>query len=313
LIELLVVIAIIAVLASLLLPALSRAKEKGKRTTCLGDRRQNVISVLSFSDDHEGRIPTATASKDDNGYFGLEPSKEVSWHGAPNYSRGSASYHVADQTHENNNGGPVWPLGTLARFDYVGAPELLYCPSYNRGPNPGSVQKALDGHSSRWDQLTAGELKIASTTPYNNAYRYILGVSWHPFVDAGGFKSRENLTVDYLAVNHRRSTRVSPMIISCKQRLNFNGGQPYGELHLFNGYTLSHFGEGVNAGFYDGSARWITARDARSAGWQCAWTHLYTGYAYRKAYPVVWLSTSYIGYNGIAGNLVQWARKQLDH
>jgi prepilin-type N-terminal cleavage/methylation domain-containing protein/prepilin-type processing-associated H-X9-DG protein len=60
LIELLVVIAIIAILAALLLPALSRAKEKALRIACLNNIRQLHLCWHLYADDNKGNLPLNT-------------------------------------------------------------------------------------------------------------------------------------------------------------------------------------------------------------------------------------------------------------
>jgi len=58
LIELLVVIAIIAILASLLLPALARAKAKAHQTKCAGNEKQIAIAYQLYTDDNRGFYPS---------------------------------------------------------------------------------------------------------------------------------------------------------------------------------------------------------------------------------------------------------------
>jgi len=58
LIELLVVIAIIGILAAMLLPALNKAREKGRMAVCISNLRQMSIAIHLYTDENDGYMPT---------------------------------------------------------------------------------------------------------------------------------------------------------------------------------------------------------------------------------------------------------------
>ncbi|HRT08866.1 MAG TPA: prepilin-type N-terminal cleavage/methylation domain-containing protein [Candidatus Paceibacterota bacterium] len=108
LIELLVVIAIIAILASMLLPALGRAKEKAKAAQCLSNLKQIGTAATMYAEDHKDTYwikPDRTIPND--GQWMLNPLSDV----------------LLAPTH----GSAYWALGYL---DYFGkARRLFRCPS----------------------------------------------------------------------------------------------------------------------------------------------------------------------------------------
>ena len=76
LVELLVVIAIIAILASLLLPALNRARSKAQTIQCVSNLRNLNTGLLSYTESHASYLPGCTDSENT-----FPPNYRASWSG----------------------------------------------------------------------------------------------------------------------------------------------------------------------------------------------------------------------------------------
>jgi prepilin-type N-terminal cleavage/methylation domain-containing protein/prepilin-type processing-associated H-X9-DG protein len=125
LIELLVVIAIIAILAGMLLPALGKAKDKAKSTSCLSMMKQWALAQTLYASDYDDKMPRdgmgsagtygvtgASGNPSDNAaWFNLLPHY-MSGRGLSNYwtAPGSTVYanNIANMPYPGNALGKVW-------------------------------------------------------------------------------------------------------------------------------------------------------------------------------------------------------------
>jgi prepilin-type N-terminal cleavage/methylation domain-containing protein len=237
LIELLVVIAIIAILASLLLPALGKARERGKRAACLNQHRQLFAGAAMYADDWGDYLPGR--GQLDGGTF-VDRNQGNFFYFAHDYFAMS----VMHGTTAASPGG-YWPdIDGNGGWSFKDAKRGIFrCPS--------SRLQELSGYASPYRVLdywmtglaTVGYHNLADTT-YTRAYS-------HPRMsDVGnpGPLGAKTFIIDTIYLWQLTDHRAWMY----QQGNNHTTGAP----------------EGANVTIADGSARWFPVRDFYNcSGW----------------------------------------------
>ena len=145
LIELLVVIAIIAILAGMLLPALSKAKMKARNIECLGNLRQLTLAWIMYVDDSQGNIPAASDPRQGRSPALLPPVVPAWVRGLMNFDPNNRSnWDVTVDLHNSL----IWP--------YLSSAEVFKCPGDKSGVRVNGIWRprvrtvAMNWHCGEW-------------------------------------------------------------------------------------------------------------------------------------------------------------------
>jgi prepilin-type N-terminal cleavage/methylation domain-containing protein/prepilin-type processing-associated H-X9-DG protein len=187
LIELLVVIAVIAVLMSILMPALQRAREGGKRMACMGNLRQLSLAWNMYADEYDDKIVNGATgcTNVSNGTWAsgvASHANELAW--VDGFHPDAKDYNL--QIEDIRRG---------ALYPYAKNQKLYECPTGKRGQAlTYSIMFSMNGVGYDWSRKEKGVfVKKRTEIKPNTAQRLV-------FIDEG------YMTSDSYAVNYTTET-----------------------------------------------------------------------------------------------------------
>ncbi|MGA2222682.1 MAG: type II secretion system protein [Verrucomicrobiia bacterium] len=189
LIEMLTVLAIIGILAGLLLPALSNAREKGRRIACSSNLHQIGIAMLSYAGDHQNHVPTVENNANDpptnNWYNALIDGGYVTPKvfqcpddrrlAAPKATPRSYAIVIADSSPDTD----FWIAGSRLTCPWLTNTQVAVVVEYYNGPDTTIIESA-DGNWIRGPSMAKRpNSKHSSASPMAGNFLFLDGhVEW---------------------------------------------------------------------------------------------------------------------------------------
>ncbi len=172
LIELLVVIAIIAVLMAILMPSLNRAREQGKRSSCLSNLRQLTLAWIMYADENDDKLVCGDTGE----YTGMYGSvallfNKSHYNEKPWVLKDWETNMTVDQRKSAVTRGALYP--------YCKELRLYRCPTVRIQERVVRTYSCVDSMNCKnWDDMGGVMLKRRVEIP-NPTYRFV-------FLDDGG-------------------------------------------------------------------------------------------------------------------------------
>jgi prepilin-type N-terminal cleavage/methylation domain-containing protein len=143
LIELLVVISIIALLVSIMLPALSKAREQAKRTVCMTNLHQQTLACDMYTQDYNDKFPTHVS----NPPLSYDIQWTVCYWGG---KAGTEPFFQKDVQITPLLNKYIGKTATVGHWDEESVLQVFHCPS-DSGSHGGKWNPSLDRQPSIWD------------------------------------------------------------------------------------------------------------------------------------------------------------------